>query len=121
MIFYTSHICDFLGISEEQYYNDPGKYSQEFEKMDKQASEISEAYGIVSRGTSEKIVAKILFTCLRFDHRTMQQKFWRIIISLIQEYSKTEHDDRNEGSVKFCSDVVKMIDEGKITSYLPYI
>jgi hypothetical protein len=48
---------------------------------------------------------------LRYEHRTLQQDFWRAIKLVAIEYSKFNHDLRNEAAVEFCQKITK-IDEG---------
>ncbi len=65
--------------------------------------------------------AALLVEAIRKEHRTIQQNFWRIIISAMMIYAEDEKnpDLRNQASVDMTKKVTKFIKENNI--YLPLV
>jgi hypothetical protein len=62
---------------------------------------------------------EMLIDALLHNHRTLQQSFWRTINGAIHKYAGVESDMRNEGSVRMCQELARVIDAKYL--YQPHI
>jgi len=58
----------------------------------------------------DKQVAEIFKDKLVRTHRTLQQNFWRTVYNIALSYKDTNHDPRNEDSVRFCKKIAELED-----------
>jgi hypothetical protein len=106
-------------ISGEEVERNIAKYTAGTENIKR----INDAYKVLSKELNilgrDDTVEKILFRCIEYDHRTLQQSFWGCIFNVMKAYAKTRFDARNEASVKACEKITKFIENENI--YLPLI
>lgn len=65
-------------------------------------------------------LSDVIFNAVQNEHRTIQQNFWRVMLEVIEKYSNTSYDLRNESSVKMCQSIMKSINENN-NRCLPFI
>ena len=74
---------------------------------------------VLTNSMSEKEMAEGIAEALNGEHRTLQQTFFRVFVSSMEEYGKNfdyaRFDARNAESVKFAKDVSEM------ETYFPFI
>ena len=93
-------------------------YKEEaYDKGEKVAKDLSDALNSM---TFDKEVIKGFVDGLTKQHRTLQQSSMRAIYSLIHQWAEMgddgQYDLRNEGTVKFCQEIVE-----KCKNNLPFI
>ena len=54
---------------------------------------------------SENEIADIIAYFIIRQHRTLQQDYFRVLLKVIDEYSKASYDIRNEDSINMCKDI----------------
>jgi hypothetical protein len=81
--------------------------------------QVKEFFEILNREQSEE-VAIVTAVEVQKQHRTLQQDFFRVILTVMELYGQVaETDLRNEGAVRVCRRIGALLEEGEL--YLPRI
>jgi len=62
------------------------------------------------------LFCEVLSEELQRDHRTLQQNFWRLIVTLAEKYTQANFDLRNGDSVTLCRRITELEER-----YLPHV
>ena len=72
-------------------------------------------------GGNRKEIADAIFTALRYEHRTLQQAFWSVMLQAQFQYADMNHDGRNEEAVRVAKLVKELAEKNNFDMGLPYI
>lgn len=95
---------------------DQKTYEQDVKNQVKKA--VSEFTAALNKMGLEDQVAEAAFVQLASEHRTLQQNFWRCVISMAEKYgNEASSDQRNEASKNAC----KLMTEALKDTHLPFV
>lgn len=99
--------------TEKEYCSLGIKEYERLSQIEEGAEKIFDAINIM---TDFNRFVKLAVYAISKQHRTLQQKFIKLIFSIIREYAKTEYcDGRNEDSVELCKKTMNLLESNDIT------
>lgn len=95
-----TYVCSVCGITGEEYT----KY--DLKKNDLKLKTVALVDSL--NGGSYEILSEAMFDVMHSTHRTLQQDFFRCMVSFINKMKDMPTDLRNQACVDWCKDVSKI-------------